>query len=103
MSRPASCKTRVKVKSSDTVPRQRSLTLNCSKVVRRIAVEPPQQKFFFSFAPSADAIAAFQTDRRCELNPPRTGTNQRYPVVALTRASCNGATSERSQSLYGRA
>src|SRR5688500_11102370 len=41
----ASCKTRVTVKSSDTVPLHRTLTRNRSNVARRIAVEPPQQKF----------------------------------------------------------
>jgi len=50
-------------KSSDTVPRQYSITSHDSNVDRLIAVDPPQQKFFFSSAPSADAIAAFQTAR----------------------------------------
>src|SRR6185369_3487559 len=89
---PASFKTRVTRKSSETVPSQRSRTFNCSKVVRRIAVEPPQQKFLAVSAPSAEAIEPFQTDLNREANPPLKGTNQRYPVVAPIFSSCNGAT-----------
>src|SRR5688572_32357569 len=72
----ASCKTRVTVKSSDTVPRHRSLTRNRSKVERRTAVEPPQQKFLSLRPPKADAIDAFHTERRCEAKPPLDGMNQ---------------------------
>src|SRR5581483_7028416 len=74
---PASRIARVTAKSSETVPRQYFNTSHFSKVDRRNAVAPPQQKFFCSSASSAEAIAAFQTERRCEANPPRAGTNQR--------------------------
>src|SRR5688500_16880188 len=73
----ASCNTRVTVKSSDTVPRHRSLTRNRSNVARRMAVEPPQQKFLSRSAPRADAIEAFHTERRCEAKLPLDGMNQR--------------------------
>src|SRR5438477_8274693 len=74
---PASWTARVNAKSSETVPRQCSFTLHFSKVDRLIAVDPPQQKFFFPSAPRAEAIAAFQTERKFDANPPRAGTNQR--------------------------
>src|SRR5213594_3731332 len=79
------------------------MTLTVSKVLRLIAEEPPQQKFFFPSAPNAEAIAAFQTERSCEEKPPRTGTNQRYPVVAPIVSSLRGAIKARNQKGCGRA
>ena len=64
-----------------------------SKVVRRIAVEPPQQKFFDVSPPSAEAIDAFHTPRSREASPARTGTNHRYPLDAPSPSSTSGATS----------
>src|ERR1700752_3787901 len=91
------------VKSSETVPRQRSLTSSFANVLRLIAVEPPQQKFFAVSLPSADATDAFQTPRRRDANPPLLGTNQRYPVEAPSVSSASGATRCLSQSGAGRA
>ena len=62
-----------------------------------MAVDPPQQKFLSSCGPKAEAIAAFQTDRKCEATPPRTGMNQRYPVVAPRLWSCKGRINIRNQ------
>ena len=73
----ASLSTCVSVKSSETVPRQRLLTSSFVKVVRRMAVEPPQQKFLEVSLPSAEATDAFQTLRRRDGMPPRSGMNQR--------------------------
>ena len=57
-------------------PRDREIIRDCSaptlfyvessKVVRRIAVEPPQQKFLSSRSPRAEVIDAFHAERRCE-------------------------------------
>src|SRR6185436_3276816 len=93
----ASCNKVVRAKSSDTVPRQFSGSPSSVNVVHRIAVDPPQQKFLSSRSPKADAIDAFQTERNCELKPPRSEINQRYPVAAPTLVSASGATRERSQ------
>ncbi len=73
----ASCSRRVSVKSSDTVPRQRSRTFNFSNTARLIAVEPPQQKFFAKFAPRAEAMEAFQTERNSDAKLNFLEINQR--------------------------
>src|SRR5437870_2097854 len=67
----ASFRTRVMVKSSETVPRKRSRISRRSKVVRRIAVEPPQQKFLLVSLPNAEATEAFQTPRNRDAMAPR--------------------------------
>src|SRR6266498_743707 len=103
MGKRAFCKTRVIVKSSETVPRQPSRTCKLSNFSRLIAVDPPQQKFFLTAAPREEVIEAFHTDRRCEAKPPWIGMNQRYPVVAPSLWSASGATKDRSQLEAGRA
>ncbi len=67
----------VTVKSSDKVPRHFSRKFSRSNTSRRIAVEPPQQKFLFTFAPKAEAIEAFQTERNWEAKLFFFETNQR--------------------------
>src|SRR5882757_5934198 len=79
-------------KSSDAAPCQNFSTSAVLKVVRRIAVDPPQQKLPLRLAPSADAIEAFHTERRWAVRPPRTGTNHLYPVAAPTATSESGST-----------
>src|SRR5438874_10157110 len=75
--RSAARSARVIAKSSDSAPRQCSRTLLCANVRRLMAVEPPQQKLLFSVSRSAEAIEAFQTERKCAARLFRAGTNQR--------------------------
>src|SRR5579864_7625607 len=83
-------------KSSLSAPLQASSTCASSKVLRRIAVPPPQQKLSLCL-PSIVAIAAFHAEASALENAPAPncplGIIQRYAVVAPTRASCSGATS----------
>src|SRR4029453_10943722 len=103
MGKPASFRPVVKLKSSETLPTQRSRILSFSNTDRLIAVEPPQQKFFILSRPNADATEAFQTERSREDKPPFLDTNQRYPLEAPSLSSTSGLTSCLNQTLLGRA
>src|ERR1700730_7866191 len=85
----ACCKAEVNAKSSLTAPFHASNACTSSKVLRRIAVAAPQQKFSWGF-PSRVATAAFQADAMALARMPAPvprGNTQRYPVVAPIRIS----------------
>src|ERR1700692_1416732 len=66
----------VSERSSLPEPFQNSSTLLCSKRSRRIAVPPPQQKFWWC-SPRYVAAGAFQADARGLQEPPVSAKNPR--------------------------
>src|SRR5436190_4088217 len=88
---------RVTAKSSESVPSHFSSMSTASKTSRRIAIEPPQQKFDRVFGPRAEAIEAFQAERISEPNVGFFEMNHRYPVAAPTFLSASGVTRAASQ------
>src|SRR5213075_2815887 len=73
----ASCKTVVKVKSSETEPRHFPVTSSFSNKSLRMAVDPPQQKFLSVACPRAEVIDAFQTERSRAASETARQVNQR--------------------------
>src|SRR5438477_1289100 len=72
-----------------------------SKIVRRMAVPPPQQKFL-PFSLSIVTTGAFQAAKSAVAKLPLLGMNQRIVVVAPMRESVSGATKRLSQDFPGR-
>src|SRR5207244_8587414 len=77
------------------------MTPDCSKMLRRIAVPPPQQRFF-PFSLSMVTTGAFHAARSAVGRLLRWGISQRMVVVAPILTSPSGATRRYSQLLPGR-
>src|SRR5438034_6214847 len=69
------------------------MTPDCSKMLLRIAVPPPQQKFF-PFSSSMVTTGAFHAASSAVGRLPRLGSSQRMVVVAPILTSPNGDRSE---------
>src|SRR5258708_39958204 len=79
-----------KEKSSLTEPLHVSSTPDCSKMSRRIAVPPPQQKFF-PFSLSMVTTGAFHAASMAGGGLGGLGNNHRIVGVAPTRTAPRGA------------